>query len=366
MQDEQQNQEQNQEQNSNKKTKFIAIGIYVFIATVVLAICFISFKVVSMTFKKEIPIETTTDKPKTKQKEEITEKDTKKKPTKKSDGELFTKIETESKAEEETDIRLDGLKGLQQSDGVSEKAEVEVKDDENKENKENRKLIGMNDLSGGDVEILNKTVKKSFASIGDEITYQDNKLFKGTEDIAVGYQTHLAKYYNLSNFRNFGIEDATVVQTKSGGNSLLTKYTDVKMGNIDYLFLMAGSNDYRYGVPLGNVEDINTGNLDTFYGAYSKLVDELKRNSEGKLQLWTPTIQQEKVANDKGYFLDDYVNAIRNIGRAKDVSVCNLNKSNQFSHNNLDILTIDGVHPNNAGYEVLSVDIINCINPILE
>ena len=55
--------------------------------------------------------------------------------------------------------------------------------------------------------------------------------------------------------------------------------------------------------------------------------------------------------NTAGHKLIDYVNAVKTIGEMYGIPVCDMYANSGFTHLTLSTFTMDGLHPNDVGYE---------------
>jgi len=121
----------------------------------------------------------------------------------------------------------------------------------------------------------------------------------------------------------------------------------------DCLTIFAGTNDYRLGMPLGFPQD---DSLHTFFGAYAALIEGVLTAAPScRLNLWTP-IQRDKDGydserpNELGHLLIDYVQAIKELGRAYALPVLDLFAESGLNKLTLGHFTTDRLHPNEAGH----------------
>lgn len=142
----------------------------------------------------------------------------------------------------------------------------------------------------------------------------------------------------------------------------------------DLIVLFGGTNDYGKGVELGTLE--STDNT-TFYGAVKETINIIKeREPESKIIIITP-LQREHLKgtrgideNKAGYTLEEYVNALKEIGLAENIPVLDLYTDGFISINNKDentgvlIYTQDGLHPDEEGGKILGEKIGNFIKSI--
>lgn len=230
-------------------------------------------------------------------------------------------------------------------------------------NKSNAANANQNNFSG-----------KTFAVIGDSITSQDGKKYANSNVIAVGYQQILKDKLGFNSYINLGVSGAPVAENTKNGNGLYSITKDYNLNGINYIIIAAGTNDYRLDVPLGDKSQIISKYKDTntFYGAYSKLVENIiKNNPDAKIQLWTPLVRKNNGYNSfnknkNGHTLIDYVVAIRIIADYYNLPVCDMFKNSGITLENIDEYTYDGLHPNNKGYQLIGEAGVKCFYDFYE
>lgn len=137
----------------------------------------------------------------------------------------------------------------------------------------------------------------------------------------------------------------------------------------DLITIFAGTNDFKLNVKLGKIGNINNKNFDvsTFYGAYRSLIENIrKQNPSAKIYLFTPIQRNNegydiKHRNIAGYKLIGYVNAVKNIGKLYKLPVVDLYSTSGITMENLKTYTVDGLHPNNKGYQLIVKPILKVI-----
>lgn len=180
---------------------------------------------------------------------------------------------------------------------------------------------------------------KTWATLGDSIT------------AANGYQPLVREALGFDETRNYGKSGCPMT---AGGDTDAGSTYRVGLG-IDRVpecvTILAGTNDYRLGKPLGRWND---GDPLTFVGAYTGLIEGLlTRNPATRLNLWTP-LQRDKdgydteAPNEAGYRLSDYVEAVLTLGRKYSLPVLDLYAESGFSKLTLPLFTDDGLHPMSA------------------
>lgn len=182
---------------------------------------------------------------------------------------------------------------------------------------------------------------KVWLAIGDSITYNNQ------------YQS---KVENLCKI-------ATVITEAAPGQALGTmtnKLTAEKLSNIDLVTVFGGTNDYGGNVALGTINDDRT--TSTTYGNIKNIIYKIQTlNKNIKIVFITPLKRGKyenqpiyPAPNGRGYKLEDYVQAIKDVCRDKSIQVIDLFNDSGIDLNNLSQYTSDNLHPNKAGYTLIS------------
>ncbi|MDB5084622.1 MAG: lysophospholipase L1-like esterase [Bacilli bacterium] len=187
-----------------------------------------------------------------------------------------------------------------------------------------------------------KWMGKSWGTLGDSITS------------ANGYQPLVSKQLGFSRVVNYGKSGCTMTaggQRDDGATVNVGRQIDP---TLDCVTIFAGTNDFRLGKPLG---DINNRDVFTFCGAYATLIEDILTKNPGcRLSLWTP-LQRDKdgynihFSNDAGHRLIDYAQQIQAVGVAYALPVLNLFAESGLNQLTLPLYTSDGLHPNALGYQ---------------
>lgn len=182
----------------------------------------------------------------------------------------------------------------------------------------------------------NKYKDKIWYAIGDSITAL-NKYPYYLKDIL-----QLKKYVNDS-----------IIGQKMG--TMADRVTTANLANIDFITVFGGTNDYAQNTPLGKINDDKTVN--SFYGNVQKVIDKIQsKNPKAQLVFITP-IKRGKFgkqpvypdANNVGYHLEDYVQAIKEVCNKNNIKVIDLFNLSGIDGTNLNTYTADNLHPNEAG-----------------
>lgn len=212
------------------------------------------------------------------------------------------------------------------------------------------------------------TEKFEYSSIGDSLTWQDGENFSETNIKVIGYQQVVKEKLDLDKIYNLGISGASLaVSSNYPMNGSIVKdisYKEINKSEVITIFV--GTNDFKLNVPLGEINDLNET---TFIGAYEILINRILENKSDnqKIYLISP-LQRNKdgydinKVNDVEYKLNDYVEAVKSIGEKFNIPVLDVYNNYDININNLDKYTIDGLHLNNDGYEVLGEDVATFIS----
>ena len=196
---------------------------------------------------------------------------------------------------------------------------------------------------------FNRYHGKSWITLGDSIT-KPNK-----------YQNKLKTILNFSIVDNLG-ENGQTMASQSNKPSTYDAGKSIDYSKYDLATIFIGTNDFRYNKKLGKIKESGCNDFDenTFTGSYQLLIETiLKSNSNIDLVLITP-IQRVKdgyniyYTNDNGSKLEDYVYAIKSLGKMYSLPVLDLYSESGITKETMDTFTKDGLHPNDAGYERIS------------
>lgn len=208
--------------------------------------------------------------------------------------------------------------------------------------------------------------EKIFITLGDSITARDKQVYGGVEEPYIGYQQIIKEELNMDRYFNLGISGATIARGTEYLRGLSKLVNDFTFDGVDFIIVSAGTNDFALGVPLGDKEEIMKDNPDryTFYGGYAGLVRDLKRNNDGiAIYLFTPTKRDcekfEGICKNKNeIYLSQYVDAIKEVAEHYEVNVVDMYEIEEINLETLKKYTVDGLHLNNKGYELIANEFI--------
>ena len=234
-------------------------------------------------------------------------------------------------------------------------------------------------INNGKNDYVLKHSAKKWLAIGDSITgfseasYND-KAIDATDDdtenstygvnyihfveAITGYQACRKDTGNNYGYSGYAIAGG------HGKATLWSRRTDWDNTQANVITFFAGTNDYQYGCEIGIIDDyINNTGINTIYGALRLYIDYFKEKGiDGELDIVLITPIQRfnegytrDIANAKGYYLEDYVNAIKAVGAYESIKVIDLyNNGGIGSYNYTTVLKTDNLHPNKQGYEIIA------------
>ncbi len=146
-------------------------------------------------------------------------------------------------------------------------------------------------------------------------------------------------------------------------------------GLADVITLLAGTNDFNANRPLGTIDDGYEDN--TFYGDLNTLCIYLLGTAYPTKAFMLCTLLQRNYTGDNesvikgmtnniGLTVNDYCEAIRNIGIKYSVPVIDLYSMSGITSQKITNLTTDGVHPNENGQKRLASIFLSKLKEVLK
>jgi lysophospholipase L1-like esterase len=194
--------------------------------------------------------------------------------------------------------------------------------------------------------------------LGDSQTYGLNPDGSQTQ-LSTNYPTIVGSILGLATVNNYGISGSTLGDLGDGSRApMATRYTNMA-DNADLIFVMGGTNDVRYNLPLGTITD-NT--IYTFYGALNVLMDGLQTKYPTQTIVFATPIH---FLNEGS--LGNYRQAILDVAMNKGIVVLDLYTTSGFNPNNATNKTNlqpDGIHPNTPGQQKLGYRVAGFLNTL--
>ena len=178
--------------------------------------------------------------------------------------------------------------------------------------------------------------------MGDSLTYG---YINSTSRLDNPYPALLEKNLNLKKCNNYGITGSTIANRNE--NSMCNRISGMENG-AKIISVLGGTNDKTNNVPLGDITSVDDN---VFYGALKSIVTQLisKYGSNYTtynvfIFLITPTHSSiSDNTNNLGLTLNDYREAIINVGAFYGIPVLDLYALSRLSQNTVGY-TYDGVH----------------------
>ena len=201
--------------------------------------------------------------------------------------------------------------------------------------------------------------EKNAQMFGDSIVWYDgHPQPDGTT--AIGYPTLLKESLGFNEVANLGISGAPIARGKTtdngSGNCIETKYEPC-----DLVIIEGGTNDFKLDVKLGAIDKVGAVfDKATTTGALQSAIESIFKSKPDQLITLMTPLQRNKDGydiynkNNAGYTLNDYREAILEIGRLYSIPVWDGYAQSGVNMLNLDALTLDGLHLNNVGYRFVT------------
>lgn len=227
------------------------------------------------------------------------------------------------------------------------------------------------------VEISSSMVKskwkdKKIVTFGDSITWYDGNYFFPTHidrgELVIGYQSYMRDELQAI-VDNQGISGADMPR-------ILNEIKPYNFESVDAVTITSGANDHRKNTPLGEIQEVKSKfDETTFTGSLQAAIESILLEKPSiKIYLLTPIkgwFNEIETASVPGPYKkemlisEDYVNAIKDVGRLYSLPVLDLYNfsgineitKEVFIGDDPDVFTSYELHPTNEGYERIA-DII--------
>ncbi|WP_411830563.1 SGNH/GDSL hydrolase family protein [Raoultella ornithinolytica] len=185
---------------------------------------------------------------------------------------------------------------------------------------------------------------KKIIWLGDSIT--NNRL----------YEPYVLAGTGMTELANYGVPGQTV-------RTMADSLTAETIANADFISILGGTNDYGGNVRLGTIADATsaydeTANGRSFYHNVFYVLDKIYTLKPSVRVVFSTPMKRGQTdgqsvvypaANAAGFFLEQYVQAIKDVCSMFSVPVCDLFNNSGINLYNLSIYTNDNLHPNAAG-----------------
>lgn len=195
-------------------------------------------------------------------------------------------------------------------------------------------------------------VNKNWYAIGDSVT-ADNR-----------YQLLVKKELGLNSVQTDAIPGQSI-------RTMADRVTPERLKDMDLITLFGGTNDFGHNSFLGTIDDDQ--NTPTFYGELKSVTEKIiaAKEKDAVVVFITPLkrgmFETEPLYTDpnaSGNKLEDYVKAIKEVAELYGIPVIDLFEKGGFNEENFAELTIDNLHPNELGYEKISMVMIQELKTI--
>ena len=195
---------------------------------------------------------------------------------------------------------------------------------------------------------------KRIAFLGDSIT-------EGVGASAPEKVFHqiIREKYGLKEALNFGVGGTRIARQYAASEdekwdeTFLARARKIPK-DADAVVVFGGTNDYGHGdAPFGNLSD---DTADTYCGACRRLFSVLtEKYGSGRVAAVTPMLRTDITAAKNGKTLADYAAALRVIAGEFGVPVLDMQKNRALDPRTEEgaVLFVDGLHPNDAGNQIL-------------
>ncbi|MEN8075749.1 SGNH/GDSL hydrolase family protein [Clostridioides difficile] len=211
--------------------------------------------------------------------------------------------------------------------------------------------------SGDIISVASRWNNKIYNALGDSVTAQNN------------YQHIVGASLGVKKVNSYGVGGSEIAEKWSGNpDAFCNRY--LTMGEADVVTVFGGTNDYGHNVPLGT---LGSDDKSTFYGALKVLCEGLlTKYPSGRIVFITPLQRDFQLegevsgigVNKIGITLKQYVNAIKEVCEIYSIPVLDLYSMSGICVYNISNYTIDRLHPNELGMQLISHSITAFLNTV--
>ena len=191
--------------------------------------------------------------------------------------------------------------------------------------------------------------------LGDSITEGH-----GTTDEKNVFHQIIKEKYGMEFASNYGVGGTRIARQivptreKTRYDMTFELRADIMDRNADAVVVFGGTNDYGHGDAPFGTED--SEDVYTFCGAVNSLISKLTADfPSAKIIFMTPIhrVNETNPSEPDSKTLEDYVNAIRNICKKRDIALIDLFEINPLDPEDVNLVP-DGLHPSDEGHRVMA------------
>ena len=229
----------------------------------------------------------------------------------------------------------------------------------------------LNSTSSNEATVSNWVGAKMITA-GTSISWQDGRPYSGVGQDAKGWQTNVKSKLGLESVTNIALSGRSMADGTANGTGMITGILARRdYANYDLVVIEEGTNDAKLNVPAGEIKSPGSSDFDreTFCGSMQMGIEHiLSHNPNITLVLFTPLhrnnggLNSYDSVNNVGMKLSDYRDLIFKIGELYSCKVVDLFAESGINLRTLSTDTMDGLHPNDNGYEKMGRVASNGIN----
>jgi lysophospholipase L1-like esterase len=199
----------------------------------------------------------------------------------------------------------------------------------------------------------NRWAGKRYLALGDSITFADGNSEDNGKRLK-GYQRILAEKLGME-LTTFAVGGMELTHGLRGYFS--SDYLQNYVKNAEVISILIGTNDFGTNQPLGDITKYNSISFNEEYiGSYQYMLKKIfEWNPKATIIILTPTHRSNgEDPNTQGLTLLDYVNATRKVADFTSCKCIDLYSYGVINTLNYNEYTIDGLHPNQVGHNLLA------------
>lgn len=164
----------------------------------------------------------------------------------------------------------------------------------------------------------------------------------------------------------------SVVNTAQTYNIRAKNLHNNEMHAPDIIVIFIGVNDYAANTAVGSYDGTTTppASPKNFSEAYGKMLDNIKKTYPNAEVFCCTFLSDRKRmntdVNGAGISIDQYLNAIKTIAGNMNVNIIDLYNNSGITGDTINIYTVDKLHPNAVGMDLITFTVVDAITKVLE